>query len=105
MQFTMIVILKFASSFFYSLSTSLLLESQISLPDSKEEDHGVTIANSNIQSCSTALLDGQSLHLVLEGTDLAHQVGSLVAGNGSGDHSTGDTAGTAEGNLGGDVDL
>lgn len=50
-------------------------------------------------------LDGQSLDLVLQSPDLAHQVGSLVAGDGSGDNGAGDTAGTAEGDLGGNVDV
>lgn len=48
-------------------------------------------------------LDHQSLDLVLESADLAHEVGGLVCGDGSGDDGAGDTAGATEGHLGGNV--
>jgi hypothetical protein len=50
-------------------------------------------------------LDLQTLDLVLEGPDLAHQVGRFVRGDGAGDDGTGDTAGAAESHLGGNVDV
>lgn len=50
-------------------------------------------------------LDLQSLDLVLESPDLAHQVGRLVGGDAAGDDSAGDTAGTSEGHLGRDIDV
>lgn len=50
-------------------------------------------------------LDSKSLDLVLESTDLAHQVGSLVGGDGSGDDGAGNTASTAKSDLGGDVNV
>jgi hypothetical protein len=46
-------------------------------------------------------LDLKSLDLVLKGTDLAHEVGSLVGGDGAGDHSARNAAGSSEGHLGG----
>lgn len=53
----------------------------------------------------TVRLDLKPLDLVLEGADLAHQVRGLVGGDGTGDDSAGDTAGAAEGHLGGNVDV
>lgn len=50
-------------------------------------------------------LDHQSLDLVLESADLAHEVGSLVCGDGSGDDGAGDTAGATESHLGRNVDV
>ena len=50
-------------------------------------------------------LDLETLDLVLEGPDLAHEVTGFVGRDGTGDDSTGDTAGAAEGHLGGDVDV
>lgn len=50
-------------------------------------------------------LDHESLDLVLERADLAHEVGGLVGGDAAGDDSAADTAGTAESHLAGDVDL
>lgn len=50
-------------------------------------------------------LDHQSLDLVLESADLAHEVGSLVCGDGSGDDGARDTAGATESHLGGNVDV
>jgi hypothetical protein len=45
-------------------------------------------------------LDLKSLDLVLKGPDLAHEVGSLVGGDGAGDHSARNAAGSSEGHLG-----
>ena len=50
-------------------------------------------------------LDHESLDLVLEGADLAHEVGGLVGGDAAADDSAADTAGTAESHLAGDVNL
>lgn len=50
-------------------------------------------------------LDHESLDLVLDGADLAHEVGGLVGGDGGGDDGAGDTAGTAESHLAGNVDV
>jgi len=50
-------------------------------------------------------LDLESLDLVLEGADLAHQVRGLVGGDGAGDDSASDATGTAKSHLGGDVDV
>lgn len=47
----------------------------------------------------------ETLDLVLECADLAHQVGSLIGGDRRGNDGTGDTAGTAECHLGGDVNV
>jgi hypothetical protein len=41
-------------------------------------------------------LDLETLNLVLERPDLAHEVGSLVGGDAAGDDGAGDTAGAAE---------
>jgi hypothetical protein len=54
---------------------------------------------------ATRRLDLQTLDLVLEGADLAHEVRGLVGGDGRGDDGAGDTAGTAKSHLGGDVDV
>ena len=50
-------------------------------------------------------LDLEAFDLVLEGADLAHEVGSLVGGDASSDDGPGDTASAAESHLGGDVDV
>jgi hypothetical protein len=50
-------------------------------------------------------LDLEALDLVLEGADLAHEVGSLVGRDASSDDGPGDTAGATESHLGGDVDV
>jgi hypothetical protein len=50
-------------------------------------------------------LDHEALDLVLEGADLAHEVGGLVGGDAAADDSAADTAGTAESHLAGDVNL
>lgn len=50
-------------------------------------------------------LDLEPLNLVLEGADLAHEVGGLVGGDRAGDDSASDTAGAAKGHLGGNVDV
>lgn len=50
-------------------------------------------------------LDHESLDLVLERADLAHEVGGLVGGDAAADDSAADTAGTAESHLAGDVNL
>ena len=50
-------------------------------------------------------LDLEPLNLVLEGANLAHEVGSLVGGDRAGNDCTGDTAGAAESHLGGNVDV
>ena len=50
-------------------------------------------------------LDLEPLDLVLEGADLAHKVRSLVGGDAASDDGAGDTAGAAEGHLGGNVDV
>jgi hypothetical protein len=50
-------------------------------------------------------LDLEALDLVLEGADLAHEVGSLVGRDASSDDGPGDTASTTESHLGGDVDV
>lgn len=50
-------------------------------------------------------LDHESLDLVLESADLAHEVGGLVGGDAAADDSAADTAGAAESHLAGDVDL
>ena len=55
--------------------------------------------------CSQERLDLQTLDLVLESADLAHQVGRLVGGDRAGDDGAGDTAGATESHLGGDVDV
>lgn len=57
------------------------------------------------QSSRQTRLDHEALDLVLEGTDLVHEVGGLVGGDGSGNDGAGDTAGTAESHLGGNVDV
>lgn len=51
------------------------------------------------------LLDHQTLDLVLDRTDLAHEIGGLVGGDGAADDGSADTASTAKGHLGWDVDL
>lgn len=50
-------------------------------------------------------LDLETLNLVLEGADLAHEVGGLVRGDAAGNDSASDTAGAAESHLRGDVDV
>jgi hypothetical protein len=50
-------------------------------------------------------LDHEALDLVLEGADLAHEVGGLVGSDAAADDSAADTAGTAESHLAGDVHL
>lgn len=50
-------------------------------------------------------LDLEPLDLVLESADLAHKVGSLVGGDGSGNDCASNAAGTAECHLRGDVDV
>jgi hypothetical protein len=50
-------------------------------------------------------LDHEALDLVLEGADLAHEVGGLVGGDAAADNSAADTAGAAESHLAGDVNL
>ena len=50
-------------------------------------------------------LDLEALNLVLEGADLAHEVGGLVRGDAAGNDSASDTAGAAESHLRGDVDV
>jgi len=50
-------------------------------------------------------LDHEALDLVLEGTDLAHEVGGLVGGDAAADDSAADAAGAAESHLAGDVNL
>lgn len=50
-------------------------------------------------------LDHESLDLVLESADLAHEVGGLVGGDAAGDDSAGHTAGAAKSHLAGDVNL
>lgn len=66
----------------------------------------MAIANCHIPYCNSIdPLDSQSLDLVLERTDLAHQVRRLVRGDGGRDDSPGDTACAAQGDLAGDVDV
>ena len=55
--------------------------------------------------CLRHALDHESLDLVLESADLAHEVGGLVGGDAAADDSAADTAGTAESHLAGDVNL
>jgi hypothetical protein len=50
-------------------------------------------------------LDLETLDLVLEGADLAHEVGGLVRGDAAGNDGASDTAGAAESHLRGDVDV
>lgn len=50
-------------------------------------------------------LDLETLDLVLEGADLAHQVRRLVGCYAAGDNSASDAAGTSESHLGRDVDV
>ena len=50
-------------------------------------------------------LDLEALDLVLEGADLAHEVGSLVGGDASSDNGSGDTASATESHLRGNVDV
>lgn len=50
-------------------------------------------------------LNHETLNLVLDGADLAHKVTSLVGSDTGGDHRTGDTGGTAQGELAGDVHI
>lgn len=50
-------------------------------------------------------LDHESLDLVLESADLAHEVRGLVGGDAAADDSAADTAGAAESHLAGNVDL
>lgn len=50
-------------------------------------------------------LDHESLDLVLEGADLAHEVGGLVGGDAAADNCAADTAGAAKSHLAGDVNL
>lgn len=45
---------------------------------------------------SAQRLDLETLNLVLERPDLAHEVGGLVGGDAAGDDGAGDTAGAAE---------
>jgi hypothetical protein len=49
--------------------------------------------------------DLETLDLILEGADLAHEVGGLVRGDAAGNDGASDTAGAAESHLRGDVDV
>lgn len=55
--------------------------------------------------CWIDRLDHQSLDLVLKSTDLVHEIGCLVGGDGGGDDGAGDTAGASESGLGWNVDV
>ena len=50
-------------------------------------------------------LDHESLNLVLDGPDLAHQITSLVGSDTGRDHRTRHTSGPTQGKLAGDVDV
>ena len=50
-------------------------------------------------------LDHKSLHLILQVSDLAHQITRFVGGNAGRDNRSADTAGAAEGRLGWHVDV
>ena len=50
-------------------------------------------------------LDHESLNLVLDGPDLAHEITSLVGGDTGRDHRTRHTSGPTQGKLAGDVDV
>ena len=50
-------------------------------------------------------LDLETLDLVLEGADLAHEVRGFVCRDASSDNGPGDTASAAKSHLGGDVDV
>lgn len=50
-------------------------------------------------------LDHESLDLVLEGADLAHEVGGLVGGDAAANNCAADTTGAAKSHLAGDVNL
>lgn len=56
-----------------------------------------------IPSEADRCLDHESLDFVLESTDLAHEVGSLVGGDGGSDDGAGDTASATKSHLGGNV--
>lgn len=56
-------------------------------------------------SSSSYSLDHKSLDLVLESTDLAHKVGSLVSGDGSSNNSAANTTSTAQSHLGRNVNV
>lgn len=51
------------------------------------------------------ILDGESLDLVLEGADGAGELRALVGGDAASNDGAGDTAGTAKGGLGLDVNV
>lgn len=69
----------------------------------------VILRNIFVISCFDSLtrdvvcLDHKSLDLVLESADLAHEVGSLVGGDGGSNDSAGNTASATESHLGGNV--
>lgn len=51
------------------------------------------------------ILDHETLDLVLDGTDLSGQVTGLVGSDRGSDDGAGDTSGTAESHLAGDVNV
>lgn len=53
----------------------------------------------------TSLLDHETLNLVLNGSDLAHKVTSLVGSDAGRDHRARHTSGPTQGELAGDVDV
>lgn len=100
------------------LSTSLFLTASriltviISLPSyiqifSNPSQHSsfVLIRPPSPPSFAKAYLDHETLDLVLQRADLAHEIGSLVGGDGAANDGSADTAGTAKSHLGWDVDL
>ena len=54
---------------------------------------------------STDCLDHQALDLGLDGADLVGELTGIVGGDRHSDDGTADTAGTAKGHLGGNVDV
>lgn len=53
----------------------------------------------NIYQIYVSILDHESLNLVLQSSDLVHQIGSLVGGDTGTDDSAGNTASTAQSSL------
>jgi len=69
--------------------------------DARMPDSTITLHNP--LSLNNGSLHGQALDLVAQGADLRVEVRSLVRGQGDGDDGARHTAGTAEGDLAGDV--
>ena len=71
----------------------------------KEKKFSLSVYITSPIHISIHILDHHALNLVLQGTDLSHQVTSLVGGDASSDHRTRDTSRAAQGELAGDEDV